>query len=114
MISSDHVGAAILKQVIERIRLPPNLQIKYTGQPLDWEGRHDLLVTGYWPDVNDPKKTITTYVQLCIDARDLDLPGSTIAKLILLRVKEIWLHELYEWFTYDGEHVEEPHPERVK
>lgn len=41
------------------------------------------------------------------------LTDAEIAKMVVQRIAEGAIHEVYERFTYQGEHVIDPHPELV-
>ena len=104
---NDRMIETVLRELINRIRLPPQLKLRYAGTPSDWDG-HDLYVTGTWPDVRDPTKTIQTFFPVRIDSILVEQHPEELPRLILNHVTELWLHELHEWFTYNGEHVIEP------
>jgi hypothetical protein len=101
-----------IDELVKRIRLPP--QMSFLGPPY-WVTNQDALaisILGHWPDATRDDNTIQTSTSIVIPGTLLhQLPETIpyILEMIYVRVCELWMHELKEWFTVDGVPLHPPH-----
>jgi hypothetical protein len=71
-----------------------------------------LHATHSEPDVNNPAKTVALVMNQCLDTEEMNsLSDRQFVEWIFKVVSEAELHEVKEWFKFNGECVENPHPQ---
>lgn len=101
---------AQIHALVAATRLPPNFTIDAVDDLVE-PNRTTIRLTCRFPD-SDPgayhADTVTTASQ--IDPMMLEMVDPDHGRhLIFDAVRDLWLHELYEWVTFSGEHYHEPH-----
>lgn len=110
---------AIAADVVRRYRVPPNMRVELIGSPTSphphaWAVRVEHRA----PDVTDQTipvrdRRLVTTASVILDHQVAGLPpevlAGTLRHLIERAVRQLWDHELREWLTFDGDHVDPPH-----
>lgn len=94
-----------LRQLVAKVRLPPQLSLRVEF------GINDLpylMVASQWDDVYQPGKDAMAFNQTILHP---ETPRNVIMDQIYIIVRELWMHELHEWFTVEGAHYITPHPD---
>jgi hypothetical protein len=100
-----------LQDLLSRYRFPPNFEVSIE-RPYDRD-EFVLLIRASWSDIYHEDQTVTTYSQqpiLNVTAEAMIKNSALLDVVLYGNLKELWEHELKEWFAFDGKQVYDLHP----
>lgn len=101
----------LVKEIVDSMRLPPNFRIRVDQS---YHPNEVLIcITASWQDVDGGDTPAQTYSTIVLDPHDRFREGLTnyVTMQVYQSLRLLWFHELHEWFTIDGKHHVEPHPD---
>lgn len=103
--SSHNMTIEELHEMMGKVRLPPQFTIKVeTAMNPDVVY---VVVMSEWDDIYNPGRPSMAFNRTIVDRYT---PRDFWVHQLYGILRELWLHELHEWFTIDGEHYTHPHP----